>query len=220
IVLVWGDENFGLRHILERRKEDFIKQGLDENEALGKALEFVKKIPQIIEQGEVKIGEKRAFLETGESKAVIALDFNEANKKWILTAYNKEQNALNPAYSHQVKHNTSTSSETRANGVVNESIAQNALIQPKSPVLNDEPLEVEIIEEVGLNEPMKFLEFQQKKLLTYIKQNTPLRLLEHKKELKTRDILNFLEQSALNGKEKAFLMRNFERDLGKIELKI
>ncbi|MCR2099736.1 hypothetical protein, partial [Campylobacter upsaliensis] len=82
--------------------------------------------------------------------------------------------------------------------------------------LNDEPLEVEIIEQAGLNEPMKFLEFQQKKLLTYIKQNTPLRLLEHKSELKTRDILNFLEQSALNGKEKAFLMRHLERDLDKI----
>ncbi|ELF6740671.1 DUF3519 domain-containing protein, partial [Campylobacter upsaliensis] len=85
---------------------------------------------------------------------------------------------------------------------------------------NDEVLEAEVIEEVGLNEPMKFLEFQQRKLLTYIKENTPLRLLEHKKELKTRDILNFLEQSALNGKQKVFLMRNLERDLGKIELKI
>ncbi|EDP8374002.1 hypothetical protein G3L05_001372 [Campylobacter upsaliensis] len=93
-----------------------------------------------------------------------------------------------------------------------ESIAQKAK--------NDEVLEAEVIEEVGLNEPMKFLEFQQRKLLTYIKENTPLRLLEHKKELKTRDILNFLEQSALNGKQKVFLMRNLERDLGKIELKI
>ncbi|EPV9390549.1 PBECR2 nuclease fold domain-containing protein, partial [Campylobacter upsaliensis] len=80
--------------------------------------------------------------------------------------------------------------------------------------------EAEVIEEASLNEPMKFLEFQQRKLLTYIKENTPLRLLEHKKELKTRDILNFLEQSALNGKQKVFLMRNLERDLGKIELKI
>ncbi|ELP8580246.1 hypothetical protein R1539_001794, partial [Campylobacter upsaliensis] len=85
---------------------------------------------------------------------------------------------------------------------------------------NDEVLEAEVIEEVDLNEPMKFLEFQQRKLLTYIKENTPLKLLEHKKELKTRDILNFLEQSALNGKQKVFLMRNLERDLGKIELKI
>ncbi|HEC1582628.1 TPA: hypothetical protein R1X64_001555, partial [Campylobacter upsaliensis] len=59
--------------------------------------------------------------------------------------------------------------------------------------------------------------FQQRKLLTYIKENTPLRLLEHKKELKTRDILNFLEQSALNGKQKVFLMRNLERDFTKLK---
>ncbi|EOA6027827.1 PBECR2 nuclease fold domain-containing protein, partial [Campylobacter upsaliensis] len=84
----------------------------------------------------------------------------------------------------------------------------------------DEVLEAEVIEEVGLNEPMKFLEFQQRKLLTYIKENTPLKLLEHKKELKTRDILNFLEQSALNGKQKVFLMRNLERDLGKLEAQL
>ncbi|HEO8742508.1 TPA: hypothetical protein R1X42_001621, partial [Campylobacter upsaliensis] len=82
---------------------------------------------------------------------------------------------------------------------------------------NDEVLEAEVIEEVGLNEPMKFLEFQQRKLLTYIKENTPLRLLEHKKELKTRDILNFLEQSALNGKQKVFLMQNLERDFTKLK---
>ncbi|MDL0109138.1 PBECR2 nuclease fold domain-containing protein, partial [Campylobacter felis] len=85
---------------------------------------------------------------------------------------------------------------------------------------NDEFIDVEVLEEVGLNEPMKFLEFQQKKLLTYIKQNTPLRLLEHKKEFSTRDILNFLEQSSLNGKEKAFLIRHLERDLDKIKAKI
>ncbi|ENM4043531.1 hypothetical protein AB7Q07_001039, partial [Campylobacter upsaliensis] len=90
-----------------------------------------------------------------------------------------------------------------------QSIAENAK--------NDEVLEAEVIEEVGLNEPMKFLEFQQRKLLTYIKENTPLRLLEHKKELKTRDILNFLEQSALNGKQKVFLMRNLERDFTKLK---
>ncbi|EAH9380308.1 hypothetical protein EYB11_03785 [Campylobacter upsaliensis] len=93
-----------------------------------------------------------------------------------------------------------------------QSIAENAK--------NDEVLEAEVIEEVGLNEPMKFLEFQQRKLLTYIKENTPLKLLEHKKELKTRDILNFLEQSALNGKQKVFLMRNLERDLEKLEAQL
>ncbi|MDL0102545.1 LPD23 domain-containing protein, partial [Campylobacter felis] len=86
--------------------------------------------------------------------------------------------------------------------------------------VNLSKIDEDIIPQNAKNEPMKFLEFQQKKLLTYIKQNTPLRLLEHKKEFSTRDILNFLEQSALNGKEKAFLIRHLERDLDKIKAKI
>ncbi|EEU7814952.1 DUF3519 domain-containing protein, partial [Campylobacter upsaliensis] len=121
-------------------------------------------------------------------------------------ALSKETEALTQSVENGHKQSTTIAKTDE------QSIAQKAK--------NDEVLEAEVIEEVGLNEPMKFLEFQQRKLLTYIKENTPLRLLEHKKELKTRDILNFLEQSALNGKQKVFLMRNLERDLGKIELKI
>ncbi|EAI6695986.1 hypothetical protein DBV32_01125 [Campylobacter upsaliensis] len=121
-------------------------------------------------------------------------------------ALSKETEALTQSVENGHKQSTTIAKTDE------ESIAQNAK--------NDEVLEAEVIEEVGLNEPMKFLEFQQRKLLTYIKENTPLRLLEHKKELKTRDILNFLEQSALNGKQKVFLMRNLERDLEKLEAQL
>ncbi|EAJ1689031.1 hypothetical protein CK733_02760 [Campylobacter upsaliensis] len=122
IDLVWGDENFGLRHILERRKEDFIKQGLDENEALERALEFVKKIPQIIEQGEVKVGVNRAFVDTKDDRALIALDYKGKDKKWVITAYKMDDPSQ--ADTHLTRLNTSTSSVSRAS-VVNESIAQN-----------------------------------------------------------------------------------------------
>ncbi|EQB0813559.1 PBECR2 nuclease fold domain-containing protein, partial [Campylobacter upsaliensis] len=118
-------------------------------------------------------------------------------------ALSKETEALTQSVENGHKQSTTIAKTDE------QSIAQNAK--------NDEVLEAEVIEEVGLNEPMKFLEFQQRKLLTYIKENTPLRLLEHKKELKTRDILNFLEQSALNGKQKVFLMRNLERDFTKLK---
>ncbi|ENU2326336.1 PBECR2 nuclease fold domain-containing protein, partial [Campylobacter upsaliensis] len=118
-------------------------------------------------------------------------------------ALSKETEALTQSVENGHKQSTTIAKTDE------ESIAQKAK--------NDEVLEAEVIEEVGLNEPMKFLEFQQRKLLTYIKENTPLRLLEHKKELKTRDILNFLEQSALNGKQKVFLMRNLERDFTKLK---
>ena len=124
IDLVWGNEKIGLAHILERRTDDFIKQGLSKEEAKAKAKEFVKSLPDIIENGNIDKRIARAFLETQDSKAVIALDFNDKDNKWILTAYNKDD-ALNPAYSHQVKHNTNTSSETRASGD-KEIIPQNA----------------------------------------------------------------------------------------------
>lgn len=53
IDLVWGDSSFGLAHILERRTQDFIKEGLSEAEAKTKAREFVESIPEIIENGKV-----------------------------------------------------------------------------------------------------------------------------------------------------------------------
>ncbi|EAJ8485006.1 DUF3519 domain-containing protein [Campylobacter upsaliensis] len=122
IDLVWGDSKKGLSHILERRKEDFIKQGLDENEALERALEFVKKIPQIIEQGEVKVGVNRAFVDTKDDRALIALDYKGKDKKWVITAYKMDDPSQ--ADTHLTRLNTSTSSVSRAS-VVNESIAQN-----------------------------------------------------------------------------------------------
>ncbi|EPM6812563.1 hypothetical protein ACTPFS_001654 [Campylobacter upsaliensis] len=63
------------------------------------------------------------------------------------------------------------------NEIDGESIAQNALLKPN---LDNEIIEAEVIDEL--------LESEQRKLLSYIKENTPLKLLEHKKELKTRDI--------------------------------
>ncbi|EOA4383655.1 hypothetical protein ACH155_001678, partial [Campylobacter upsaliensis] len=209
IDLVWGDENFGLRHILEQRTKQWGEE---------KALKFISHLNENIEKGQiVEVQKGRAAIKT--DLTTIILDKKE-NNNFVLTAFRdrnnkKELESLNLS---QSKTFTSENAEANAKESPVTSLNQESIIAQKAK--NDEVLEAEVIEEVGLNEPMKFLEFQQRKLLTYIKENTPLKLLEHKKELKTRDILNFLEQSALNGKQKVFLMRNLERDLGKIELKI
>ncbi|ECW8267733.1 hypothetical protein F3523_05170 [Campylobacter upsaliensis] len=209
IDLVWGDENFGLRHIIEQRTKQWGEE---------KALKFISHLNENIEKGQiVEVQKGRAAIKT--DLTTIILDKKE-NNNFVLTAFRdrnnkKELESLNLS---QSKTFTSENAEANAKESPVTSLNQESIIAQKAK--NDEVLEAEVIEEVGLNEPMKFLEFQQRKLLTYIKENTPLRLLEHKKELKTRDILNFLEQSALNGKQKVFLMRNLERDLGKLELKI
>ncbi|EAH5677333.1 hypothetical protein EAJ29_08965, partial [Campylobacter upsaliensis] len=209
IDLVWGDENFGLRHILEQRTKQWGEE---------KALKFISHLNENIEKGQiVEVQKGRAAIKT--DLTTIILDKKE-NNNFVLTAFRdrnnkKELESLNLS---QSKTFTSENAEANAKESPVTSLNQESIIAQNAK--NDEVLEAEVIEEVGLNEPMKFLEFQQRKLLTYIKENTPLRLLEHKKELKTRDILNFLEQSALNGKQKVFLMRNLERDLGKLEAQL
>ncbi|EAI8238565.1 hypothetical protein CT045_07780, partial [Campylobacter upsaliensis] len=206
IDLVWGDENFGLRHILEQRTKQWGEE---------KALKFISHLNENIEKGQiVEVQKGRAAIKT--DLTTIILDKKE-NNNFVLTAFRdrnnkKELESLNLS---QSKTFTSENAEANAKESPVTSLNQESIIPQNAK--NDEVLEAEVIEEVGLNEPMKFLEFQQRKLLTYIKENTPLRLLEHKKELKTRDILNFLEQSALNGKQKVFLMRNLERDFTKLK---
>ncbi|ELW3220013.1 hypothetical protein QMJ35_000415 [Campylobacter upsaliensis] len=206
IDLVWGDENFGLRHIIEQRAKQWGEE---------KALKFISHLNENIEKGQiVEVQKGRAAIKT--DLTTIILDKKE-NNNFVLTAFRdrnnkKELESLNLS---QSKTFTSENAEANAKESPVTSLNQESIIAQKAK--NDEVLEAEVIEEVGLNEPMKFLEFQQRKLLTYIKENTPLRLLEHKKELKTRDILNFLEQSALNGKQKVFLMRNLERDFTKLK---
>ncbi|WP_270969649.1 PBECR2 nuclease fold domain-containing protein, partial [Campylobacter upsaliensis] len=216
IDLVWGEitdlekhKGYGLAHILDKRKSEFVEQGASQSEAAQKAAEFAKnEISNIMQNGKIiNKANEATRIETQDYRLILKQNWKgePTKNKWLVTAYMKKEKGESISSSPFTKEdNLSLNSK--------ESIAQKAK--------NDEVLEAEVIEEVGLNEPMKFLEFQQRKLLTYIKENTPLRLLEHKKELKTRDILNYLEQSALNGKQKVFLMRNLERDLGKIEAKI
>lgn len=89
IDLVWGDSSFGLAHILERRTQDFIERGLSKEEAEQQALEFVKQIPEIIENGIVRTENTRAFIEFDNKQSVIALNYKGEDRKWLLTAYNK-----------------------------------------------------------------------------------------------------------------------------------
>ncbi|MCH3832094.1 hypothetical protein LZB57_09280, partial [Campylobacter jejuni] len=85
IDLVWGDGNFGLSHIVNRREEDFIKQGLNKIEAKNKALNFIKEIENIINNGNVKKGNNRAFIDVKNSRVMVALDYKGKDKKWIIT---------------------------------------------------------------------------------------------------------------------------------------
>ena len=126
IDVVWGDSHFGLQHILERRTQDFIKEGFSEAEAKAKAREFVESIPEIIENGKIRKEKTRAFIEFNDKQSVIALDYKgDDSRKWLLTAYKNYDDAPSPAYSHQDRHNINTSSETRIDGDIKDNSTTN-----------------------------------------------------------------------------------------------
>lgn len=82
-----GDGGFGLAHIIERRNED----GVD-----GEA--FVKRIPEIIQKGEVKIKpdhKGRKYITTSDKEVSIRLDYNGEERNWIVSAYVLHTNAKN-----------------------------------------------------------------------------------------------------------------------------
>ncbi|EAL0006666.1 hypothetical protein A9452_01555 [Campylobacter upsaliensis] len=115
IDLVWGDENFGLRHIIDKHGDEFE--------------DIAAELDEIIAKGVLEKGEHRYFIKHNDYKGMIVLDYKgKESNAWILTLY-KDKSALNPAYQHQIKHNTNTSSETRANGEFENSNIKNANLQ-------------------------------------------------------------------------------------------
>lgn len=149
IDLVWGNDNFGLKHILKRRQEDYfndiikdIKTKISPDDfkqnkiqiikntktlAKSKALDFVKNdLDEIIKRGNIFIDEmeNRAFLETNDKKVVVSLDYNEQDRKWILTAYNKyktspRQADLHKDEAHGTSFSSSHSAEVKNNSTTN-----------------------------------------------------------------------------------------------------
>ncbi|WRD49099.1 DUF3519 domain-containing protein [Helicobacter pylori] len=51
IDLVWGNKDYGLEHILKRREEQALNNGINEAEAKEYAMSVVKTIPEVIEKG-------------------------------------------------------------------------------------------------------------------------------------------------------------------------
>ena len=127
IDLVWGDSTKGLQHILERRAADFETQGLTKEQATQKALEFVENdLNDIIAKGNISFSKvmNRVFFDTDTQKAVIALDYDSKDRKWVLTAFNKNDTASpRPADMHQSEaHGVdfSSSSHAEADGIIQQ----------------------------------------------------------------------------------------------------
>ncbi|WP_158654299.1 DUF3519 domain-containing protein, partial [Helicobacter cinaedi] len=102
IDLVWGEvtdlekhKGYGLAHILDKRKAEFMQQGLSEAEAEAKALELINNIPNIISKGKIIKDEKGRFRIELDNQILGIKDnwHGTPTNKWIITTYEPRESA-------------------------------------------------------------------------------------------------------------------------------
>ncbi|EAL3991314.1 hypothetical protein A9746_08940, partial [Campylobacter upsaliensis] len=104
IDLVWGDENFGLRHILEQRTKQWGEE---------KALKFISHLNENIEKGQiVEVQKGRAAIKT--DLTTIILDKKE-NNNFVLTAFRDRNNKKELESLNLSQSKTFTSENAEAN---------------------------------------------------------------------------------------------------------
>ncbi|WRE69304.1 DUF3519 domain-containing protein [Helicobacter pylori] len=91
IDLVWGNKDYGLEHILKRREDQALNNGINETEAKEYAMSVVKTIPEVIEKG-VKV-ERNGRMAIEYKNIRVGLKDNWKGEKlpnhWVITGYEK-----------------------------------------------------------------------------------------------------------------------------------
>ncbi|WQW37366.1 DUF3519 domain-containing protein [Helicobacter pylori] len=91
IDLVWGNKDYGLEHILKRREEQALNNGINEAEAKEYAMSVVKTIPEVIDKG-VKV-ERNGRMAIEYENIRVGLKDNWKGEKlpnhWVITGYEK-----------------------------------------------------------------------------------------------------------------------------------
>ncbi|MFP6184683.1 DUF3519 domain-containing protein, partial [Helicobacter pylori] len=91
IDLVWGNKDYGLEHILKRREDQALNNGINETEAKEYAMSVVKTIPEVIEKG-VKV-ERNGRVAIEYQNIRVGLKDNWKGEKlpnhWVITGYEK-----------------------------------------------------------------------------------------------------------------------------------
>ncbi|WP_154470347.1 DUF3519 domain-containing protein, partial [Helicobacter pylori] len=90
IDLVWGNKDYGLSHILERRISNEMKKGLSETEAKEYALNIVKSIPEVLEKGTKGTDHLgRVFVDYGNKRVGLNNEWKKEKLEnhWVISSY-------------------------------------------------------------------------------------------------------------------------------------
>ncbi|EQB3613726.1 hypothetical protein ACYJA9_001758, partial [Campylobacter upsaliensis] len=102
IDLVWGEitdlekhKGYGLAHILDKRKSEFVEQGASQSEAAQKAAEFAKnEISNIMQNGKIiNKANEATRIETQDYRLILKQNWKgePTKNKWLVTAYMKKE---------------------------------------------------------------------------------------------------------------------------------
>ncbi len=103
ITLVWGEvtdkakhNGYGLSHIIDKRMAQYMEQGFSKAAAYNMTIDFINKIPDIIQNGKLLNKKNEAIqILSNDAKIVIKSNFyGEPTDKWIVTAYEKLEKDL------------------------------------------------------------------------------------------------------------------------------
>ncbi|AFI05074.1 putative barnase/colicin E5 family endoribonuclease [Helicobacter cetorum] len=175
IDFVWGkgDKNgYGLEHILERREQQAINNGLSEQEAKEYALNVIKSIPEILEKGEKKPKGKRQGIEYNRMRVGLSdkIGNKKLNNQWVISSYevyNSENelllHSLAQDYKGQVKplnslennHTTENLTTKEPNKEANTLKAYNESFENKNKEKNMKKLSFDEIKQLIDNAPTK-----------------------------------------------------------------
>ncbi|EPO7270025.1 PBECR2 nuclease fold domain-containing protein [Campylobacter upsaliensis] len=224
IDLVWGEitdlekhKGYGLAHILDKRKSEFVEQGASQSEAAQKAAEFAKnEISNIMQNGKIiNKANEATRIETQDYRLILKQNWKgePTKNKWLVTAYMKKEKGESISSSPFTKEdNLSLNS--------NESIAQKALNLHEKLYLkdNDTPLNVEYkivnkddIKPTFTLSKTQFRSQKQEDLIKKIKENfNPDLLVNIRGDLKKGNPIITKEGEVISGNHRAAALKELE----------
>ncbi|EAK0456536.1 hypothetical protein YZ63_05200 [Campylobacter upsaliensis] len=224
IDLVWGEitdlekhKGYGLAHILDKRKSEFVEQGASQSEAAQKAAEFAKnEISNIMQNGKIiNKANEATRIETQDYRLILKQNWKgePTKNKWLVTAYMKKEKGESISSSPFTKEdNLSLNSK--------ESIAQKALNLHEKLYLkdNDTPLNVEykIVNKDDIKPSFtlsktQFRSQKQEDLIKKIKENfNPDLLVNIRGDLKKGNPIITKEGEVISGNHRAAALKELE----------
>ncbi|EAH9147367.1 hypothetical protein EXD59_01470, partial [Campylobacter upsaliensis] len=224
IDLVWGEitdlekhKGYGLAHILDKRKSEFVEQGASQSEAAQKAAEFAKnEISNIMQNGKIiNKANEATRIETQDYRLILKQNWKgePTKNKWLVTAYMKKEKGESISSSPFTKEdNLSLNSK--------ESIAQKALNLHEKLYLkdNDTPLNVEykIVNKDDIKPSFtlsktQFRSQKQEDLIKKIKENfNPDLLVNIRGDLKKGNPIITKQGEVISGNHRAAALKELE----------